>query len=157
MAEPVVLFVCWGNICRSPMAQIVARARAERAGVPVAFASAGVSAEESGNPIDPRAADVLAEAGYPLAEHRAHQVTRDELAQASLIVGMEQLHLDRVERMGADPTRTYLLTDFDPDADPQADIPDPWYGPESGFVDTLHAIEAAMPELMRRAAELVAE
>ena len=154
MTDPVILFVCWGNICRSPMAQFVAQAWAKRTGVTATFTSAGVSAEEEGNPIDPRAAEVLSQAGFPAPEHRAHQVTKAEVADASLIVGMEQLHIDRLERMGADPTRTYLLSDFDPDAPPGFGIADPWYGPESGFVDTLRAIEAAMPELMRRAAEL---
>ena len=152
--EPLVLFVCWGNICRSPMAEMVARKWATRKEVRARFASAGVSAEEQGHDIDPRAAEVLAEHGYQVTRHVARKVTKDDLAEANLIVGMEQLHLDRVELMGASPSKTYLLSDFDRDAPPGIGIPDPWYGPESGFQDTLASIEAAMPELMRRIVEL---
>jgi len=148
------IFVCWGNICRSPMAEQVAREWAARDGVEAAFTSAGVSAEESGNPIDSRAAGVLRQAGYPVTPHRAHRITADEIRRADLVVGMEQLHLDRMRRLVPDADNLALLTDFDPDASPGDPVDDPWYGPPSGFRDTLASVEAAMPALMARLREL---
>lgn len=144
-----VVFVCWGNICRSPMAERVAQAWAEREGVHgVEFTSAGVSAEESGNPIDSRARRVLTEHGYRADAHRAHRVTASEIAGADLVVGLEQLHLDRMRRIAPDAANLALLTDFDPDAAPGSGIDDPWYGGQEGFYDTLAAVEAAMPGLV---------
>lgn len=149
-----VVFVCWGNICRSPMAEQVAREWAAREGIEATFTSAGVSAEEQGNPIDHRAAAVMRQAGYPVSSHRAHRITADEIRQASLVVGMEHLHLDRMRRLVPDADNLALLTDFDPSAVPGSPVDDPWYGPPSGFRDTLASVEAAMPGLMRRIAEL---
>lgn len=152
-----VVFVCWGNICRSPMAEVVARAWAGRSGLDTTFASAGVSAEERGNPIDDRALAVLRRAGYSPGRHAAHRITAQEVRDAGLVIGMETLHLDRLRQLVPDATNLALLTDFDPDAAPGAGVPDPWYGPSSGFVDTLAAIEAAMPALMDRVRELAAD
>lgn len=151
-----VLFVCWGNICRSPMAERVALGWAgkERLG-PVSFTSAGVSSEETGHAMDPRAARTLRAAGYDPDGHVAHQVTRQEVREADLVIGMEDIHLERIRRAVPEAANLYLLTNFDPDAVPGSQVPDPWYGPESGFEETLASIEAAMPELMRRVRELL--
>lgn len=149
-----VVFVCWGNICRSPMAEQVAREWAAREGIEATFTSAGVSAEEQGNPIDHRAAAVLRQAGYPVTFHRAHRIAADEIRRAGLVIGMEQLHLDRMRRLVPDADNLALLTDFDPGAAPGDPVDDPWYGPPSGFRDTLASVEAAMPGLMRRIASL---
>ena len=149
-----VVFVCWGNICRSPMAEQVAREWAAREGIDVRFSSAGVSAEEQGNPIDHRAAAVLRQAGYPVSPHRAHRIAADEIRQADLVIGMEGLHLDRMRRLVPDAGNLALLTDFDPDAPAGAPVEDPWYGPSSGFRETLASVEAAMPGLMDRLRQL---
>lgn len=151
MSEPVrVVFVCWGNICRSPMAERVAEGWLDRAGITdVELTSAGVSAEESGNPIDRRARQWLGEAGYRAGEHRAHRITAEEIDRADLVIAMEDIHIDRMLRMR--PRRTdhvHLLTHFDPAAVPGSGVPDPWYGDHSGFGDTLASIEAAMPNLL---------
>lgn len=118
-----VVMVCTGNICRSAMAEVVLVDRlladaAGRAGG-VTVTSAGVSDEEHGNPMDPRAVRVLAEHGYGqggddvaravaarTASHRAHRITDDELAQADLVLAMTYRHyrelLRRAERLGLD-------------------------------------------------------
>ncbi len=149
-----VVFVCWGNICRSPMAEQVAREWAAREGIQAIFTSAGVSAEEQGNPIDHRAAAVMRQAGYPVTPHRAHRISADEIRQAALVVGMERLHLERMRHLVPDADNLVLLTDFDPDAAPGTPVDDPWYGPPSGFRQTLASVEAAMPGLMLRIGEL---
>lgn len=153
MTAPNVIFVCWGNICRSPMAEVVARRWAARSGVDAVFTSAGVSSEEEGNPMDPRAVAVLRRAGYPLGEHAAHRITAAEVREAALVVAMEDIHLDRMRRLVPDATNLRLLTDFDPTAEPGSGVPDPWYGSAAGFADTLSSIEAAMPELLDQVRE----
>ncbi len=150
-----VVFVCWGNICRSPMAERVAQSWADRQGVEgVRFTSAGTSSEELGEPIDRRAQRVLAEAGYATSGHHAHQITAAEIRAADLVIAMEDLHLSQVRRLVPDADNLALLTDFDPDADPGSGVPDPWYGSASGFDGTLASIESAMPGVFDRVREL---
>lgn len=149
-----VVFVCWGNICRSPMAERVAQGRAAEEGLTgVTFNSSGVSDEEHGGPIDARAQRVLARAGYSTGGHRAHQITAAELREADLVIAMEELHRSRLRRL-APEVEVALLTDFDPEAVPGSEVPDPWYGSASGFDGTLAAVEAAMPGVLRRVREL---
>jgi protein-tyrosine phosphatase len=165
MAErPVrVIFVCWGNICRSPMAERVAQRAAEDAGLSesgqraVGFTSAGTSSEELGEPMDPRAARVLTAAGYRSDAHVAHQITAEEIADADLVVAMEDLHVSIMSDLAPHAGDLVLLTDFDPDAVPGSGVPDPWYGSESGFLDTLAAVEAAMPGILDRVRQLQSE
>jgi len=144
-----VVFVCWGNICRSPMAERVAQKMAPGWGLDdVVFTSGATSSEEIGHPIDPRARRVLERAGYRSGGHRAHRVTAAEVEGAELVLGMESLHLDLLRRLVPGADNLALLTDFDPDRRGQP-VDDPWYGPESGFLVTLRTIEAAMPGLLR--------
>ena len=150
MPDPTrVVFVCWGNICRSPMAERVAERAAAEAGLTgVEFTSAATSTEELGNPMDPRAADVLREHGYRYDRHRAHQVTRAEIESADLVLAMEDIHLTKMRAIAPGADNLRLLTDFDPDASPGQGIDDPWYGPEAGFERTLASVEAAVPGLL---------
>lgn len=148
-----MIFVCWGNICRSPMAADVAAQEAAEQGHELDISSAGVSREEIGNGIDPRAARTLREHGYEVRPHTAHQITAEEIADADLVIGMEQLHLDRMRQICGgelDTDKVKLLTDFDPEAIPGSGVDDPWYGGQDGFTDTLSAIESAMPGVLDR-------
>ena len=150
-ARPVeVVFVCWGNICRSPMAERVAERMAADAGLAdqVRFTSAGTSREELGEPIDPRARRVLEAHGYRTGGHSAHQVTADEIAGADLVVAAEPLHVDRMLRIAPDADNLSLLSDHDPAAPEGSGLPDPWYGGPEGFEDTLAAVEAAIPGVL---------
>lgn len=158
MNEVHVVFVCHGNICRSPMAERVARGWAEREGLDgVRFTSAGVSSEETGNPIDPRARSVLRAAGYATDGHRARRITASDLADADLVIGLEPHHVERMRRLAPDADHLALLTDFDPDAEPGSGIDDPWYGGPEGFLDTLASIEAAMPGVLARVRTLAGQ
>ncbi len=145
-----VIFVCWGNICRSPMAERVARHRLAEAGLHhVQVTSAATSREELGAPMDSRAARALRAGGYDADNHRAHQITAAEIAAADLVVAMETLHVQRMERItGRANDNVVLLSSLDPAAAPGQGVPDPWYGGQSGFSDTLDSIEAAMPGLV---------
>jgi protein-tyrosine phosphatase len=152
-----IKFVCWGNICRSPMAEVVAREQAAREGLHgVTFSSAGVSGEEAGSPIDPRAAATLKAAGYHPGPFTAHRITADEAKSAALLIGMEELHLTKLRALVPRAHNLYLLSDFDRNAVPGSPIEDPWYGDDSDFDITLEEIEAAIPEVLKRAKELAA-
>lgn len=152
-----VVFVCWGNICRSPMAERVAERMAADAGLAdqVRFTSAGTSREELGEPIDPRARRVLEAHGYRAGDHSAHQITADEIAGADLVVAAEPLHVDRMLRIAPDADNLSLLSDHDPAAPEGSGLPDPWYGGPEGFEETLAAVEAAVPGVLDEVRRLV--
>ncbi len=141
-----VIFVCTGNICRSPMAERVARKRAADEGLDVRFTSAGISDEEWRSPIDPRAQRVLRRAGYDPTNHVAHRITDADAASADLLIALDNGHLSRLTRLypSAD---VRLLTSFDPAVPAGTGVVDPWYGDDAGFDVTLDVIEAAMPGL----------
>ncbi|MFB9378558.1 low molecular weight protein-tyrosine-phosphatase [Kineococcus gynurae] len=160
--------VCTGNICRSPMAEVVLRARLAEAGLAdrVVVDSSGISDEEHGNPVDPRAASVLREHGYEVPRHRAHQATRDELGARDLLLAMTARHARwlRTQAPDADAAaRVRLYRSFDPEA-PQAeevdeavlDIADPWYGDRDDFVLTLREVEAAADGVVEHVRGLLA-
>jgi protein-tyrosine phosphatase len=150
-----VVFVCLGNICRSPMAERVAERAAADAGVTgVEFSSAGTISEEYDDPMDYRAAAVLEKHGYRHADHRARRITEANLESADLVIAMEDRHVSSVLALATDPAKVSLLTDFDPAAEPGSGVPDPFFGAETGFSETLTAIEAAMPGLLERIREL---
>lgn len=146
-----VVFVCSGNICRSPVAEKVFRARLSEAGLSgdVRVASVGLGPWHVGEPMDRRAAATLSERGYDDVDHSARQID-DETAAADLLVAATADHVDGLLSGGVDPGRVALLRSFDPDAPPDADVPDPYYGGPSGFDEVLEMVEAAMPGLLTR-------
>ncbi|WP_029291320.1 low molecular weight protein-tyrosine-phosphatase [Cellulomonas sp. HZM] len=142
--------VCTGNICRSPMAEIVLRARFEAAGLgdEVFVDSSGVSDEEHGHGVDRRARAVLAEHGYPTGDgHRARQVVASDLTSHDLVLAMTSAHARALRRLGGDD-RVRMYRSFDPAAPTDGpehllDVDDPWYGDRSGFETCLAEIESA--------------
>ena len=118
-----VMFVCHGNICRSPMAEFVFR---YMAGDRVYCESKAVSTEEIGHDIYPPAAAMLRRKGIPFQPHRARQITRADYDAFDYIVVMEEYNLSRLWRIiGSDPKeKVYRLLDF---TDTPGDIEDPWY------------------------------
>ena len=149
MVGRLVIFVCWGNICRSPIAERVAEKLAGDRGLDdLVFTSAATSSEELGAPMDERAAAVLRRHGYRAAGHTAHKITRAEIEDAELVLAMEDIHLSKMRAIAPGADNLRLLTDFDSAASPGEGIPDPWYGPASGFERTLASVEAAIPGLL---------
>ena len=148
-----VMTVCTGNICRSPMAEVVLRARFAAAGLAdeVVVDSTGVSDEEWGNPIDQRARRVLVGHGYAGGDgHRARQVSADELADRDLALPMTALHARALRRLDPE-ANVVMLRRFDPAApsvtdlhdERRLDIDDPWFGGPLEFEQCLAQIEAA--------------
>ena len=141
-----VVFVCSGNICRSPIAEKVFAAELERAGLAegVRVSSAGTGGWHVGDPADDRAAAVLRAAGYP-SDHRARQVDAEALG-ADLIVALDDTHRHALRDVGAGRVR--LLRSFDPTAPEGAEVPDPYYGGDDGFDEVLAMIQAAVPGML---------
>lgn len=142
-----LVFVCWGNICRSPMAERVAEKLIEEQGLDVEVSSFGISNEERGNPIDPRAVRTLEAAGYRATGHSARQVTAADLEDADLVIAVEPFQVTRLRGL-APAASVELLNDFNPAKPKGEPLEDPWYGGDSGFTSTLIDIEGAMPGVL---------
>ena len=123
-----ILFVCHGNICRSPMAEFVMKDLVNRAGQADAFqiASAATSTEEIGNPVYPPARRKLAEHGISCAGKTARQLTKADYAQYDLLIGMDRANIRNMNRIcGGDPDgKIKLLLSY---TDRPGDVADPWY------------------------------
>jgi protein-tyrosine phosphatase len=143
-----VVFVCTGNICRSPIAEKVFVHELEQAGLAdaVHVSSAGTGSWHIGSPADERAAAVLRAAGYDVA-HIARQVDAEQLG-ADLIVALDRSHQRALRSLVPEPDRVRLLRSFDPDAPTGAEVPDPYYGDDDGFATVLDMIRAAMPGMI---------
>jgi len=144
-----VLFVCTGNICRSPTAEGVFRHKAAQRGLEVVADSAGVSSEEAGNPPDPRAVDLAARRGYRLPARRARRIRPEDFQRFDLVLGMTRRHLDALERARpADAGAAVdLLMRFAKGRQPQ-EVPDPWYGATADFERALDMIELGVEGLL---------
>lgn len=148
-----IVTVCTGNICRSPMAEYLLATALDEEGLggAVEVTSGGTTSWEEGEPIDPRAGSLLRARGIDPSGHRARQVPPRELQQADLVLALDNDHLGPLRRQGGrDVTgRTHLLREFDPDADGDLGIRDPWYGDRTDFESTARMIDAAVPGIVQ--------
>lgn len=123
-----ILFVCHGNICRSPMAEYVMKAMVAEAGRSAGFeiASAATSTEETGNGVYPPVRRLLEAAGIDSSAHRARQMTLADYRHYDLIVAMDTQNLNNIRRIIGQDTdgKVCRLLDFTPTP---GDIADPWY------------------------------
>lgn len=136
--------VCLGNICRSPMADVVLDARIAEAGLEdrVTVVSAGTGGWHAGDPMDRRAAALLTSQGYDASRHRAQQVPASWLAEHDLVLAMDADNLADLRALaggGVDAERLRALRDFDPEG--PGDVPDPYYGGDAGFRNVLAMVE----------------
>jgi len=148
-----VALVCLGNICRSPMADVVLTARVEEAGLGdrVTVASSGTGDWHVGRPMDRRAAATLTEAGYDSSRHRARQFGPTWHEEYDLVLAMDAQNLADVVSTGSttgpstgsttgEERRVLLFRDFDP-VEPGGEVPDPYYGGHAGFEEVLTMVE----------------
>ncbi|MEU6373853.1 low molecular weight protein-tyrosine-phosphatase [Streptomyces sp. NPDC046909] len=164
-----VCFVCTGNICRSPMAESVFRARVEEAGLggTVEVDSAGTGGWHEGDGADPRTVSVLEEHGYDGA-HTARRFQSSWFARLDLVVALDHGHLKALRRLAPTPedaAKVRLLRSYarpSPDHRPSTsashapsefsgddlDVPDPYYGGMDGFEECLEMVEAASEGLL---------
>ena len=139
--------VCLGNICRSPVADVVLSATVTGAGLGdrVEVASCGTGHWHVGHAMDPRSAATLRDAGYDGSHHRARQFDPTWL-ELDLLLTMDEQNLADVGGRSPDG-RVGLLRDFDP-LDPGAEVPDPYYGGDSGFQEVLAMVERSCDALV---------
>lgn len=147
MSEPRVrlLFVCMGNICRSPLAEGIFRDLVVGQGLEgrIHIESAGIGSWHVGELADPRTRAVAERRGLRLTS-RARQVSREDLDRFDLVVAMDEDNLRGLEQLrSAAPPRAEVrrLREFDPAAEGDLDVPDPYYGGEDGF-DHVHEMIA---------------
>lgn len=165
-----VMTVCTGNICRSPMAEVVLRRRLEDAGLAdrVDVTSTGISDEEHGNPVDHRAQRVLRAHGYDVPRRAARQVAPTDLTANDLVLAMTSMHAQALRRLAKTPDvarRVVLYRSFDPDApaldrgasEHLLDIADPWYGGAEDFEVCLEQVEAAADAIVDHVRAALAE
>lgn len=124
-----ILFICHGNICRSPMAEFVMKDLVRKAGLESWFyiESAATSTEEIGNPVYPPARRKLAEHGIDCQGHAARQLRKSDYDRFDLLIGMDKANLRNMDRIcGGDPDgKLHLLTEYA--GRPDAEVADPWY------------------------------
>ncbi len=134
-----IALVCLGNICRSPMADVVLSRRVDEAGLAarVEVASAGTAGWHAGKPMDTRAAATLLAAGHDPSGHRARQVDPDWLARHDLVLAMDEQNL---ADLGGPGERVRLFRDHDP-VGAGGEVPDPYYGGDQGFEEVLAMVE----------------
>ena len=147
-----LLFVCHGNICRSPMAEFVMKELLRQRGLAAAFeiASAATSREELGNPVYPPARRKLAEHGVSCAGHAARQMTRRDYERFDRILGMDRANVRNIQRIaGGDPESKISLL-LDHAGKPGQEVADPWYTGDfdAAWNDILAGCKGLLEELM---------
>jgi protein-tyrosine phosphatase len=145
-----VLMVCSGNICRSPMAEVVLDQLARRAGLDLRVDSGGTGSWHVGEAMDPRSIAALAARGYDGTHHAARQITPAWLAQRDLVLAADRGHrrdLQRLASASSGPGVIHLLGEFSGDAT-HPDVPDPYYGGAADFVSCLDLVERSCEGLV---------
>lgn len=170
-----ITVVCTGNICRSPMGEVILRAGLEEAGIatrhspaadaaessaaaatpeapasadaPVTLNSCGLGGWHIGDGADGRAVDELASLGYDGTAHRAAQLGPEHLG-ADLFLAMDDGHVRGLRNAGVAPERIRLFRSFDANSPAGAEVADPYYGHRSDFTKVEQQIEAAVPGIV---------
>ncbi len=142
-----ILFVCLGNICRSPCAEGITQSLARSAGQDVFVDSAGTSSFHIGEPADKRMREAAQRRGYELLS-RSRMVSRRDFDEFDLIVAMDRNNFRELSLLteGIHP-KLKLLSDFLDDSWPK-DVPDPYYGGPDGFEKVIDMLEAACPKIL---------
>jgi len=160
LSPPVrVCFVCSGNICRSPTAEVVLRRLAAESGQQdlVTVGSAGTGDWHAGDDIDERSRRTLVHAGYDVARHLARQFQPADFDELDLVVALDGGHRNVLWWLAAETgdvetarSKIVMLRDFDPELGPgePPDVADPYYGNHGGFLEVLEQVERSCAELL---------
>ena len=149
-----ILFVCHGNICRSPMAEYVMKDLVKKSGLEHEFriASAATSREEIGNPVYPPARQKLAEHGISCDGHAVRQLRNSDYEEYDLLIGMDQENLRNMYRIcGGDfNDKMHLLMEYT--GHPEQEVADPWYTDDfdATWRDVLDGCQGLLDDLMCR-------
>lgn len=144
-----ILFICHGNICRSPMAEFVCNDTAQKLGLTeqIHADSAATSTEEIGNPVHPGTRKKLRELGISCQGKTARQLTREDYGRYDLLIGMDRWNLRNIRRIiGDDPEgKVCMLLDF---TGTPGEVADPWY--TGNFDDTMRDVQAGIHGIFQR-------
>lgn len=152
---PRLLFVCLGNICRSPAAQGITEALAAKRGIDVDCDSAGFYGGHAGDLPDRRMRKAAAERGYTL-DHRARKIKGTDLDDFDVVMGMDDSNMDDLEGLAYTDERADKLvrmSDFAADHPTYRSVPDPYYGGSAGFTLVLDLLEDACSHLLDQIAK----
>ena len=153
-----ILFVCMGNICRSPSAEAVLRelARRDFPQLQLEVDSAGTHDHHVGEPPDPRSISAGRKRGYDLAPLRARQVTSEDFARFDWLLAMDAANLSRLRQLAptGERERARLFLEFAGERS-RVDVPDPYYGTAADFERALDLLENASRRLLLRLTESV--
>jgi protein-tyrosine phosphatase len=155
-----VLFVCTGNICRSPTAEAVFRAKAAMRGLSdrVFADSAGTHGYHVGDPPDPRSCEAARRRGYPMTGMFARKVNAEDFRAFDLVVAMDEGHFRLLRRLAPAETRGKLRVFMDLVREAtHRDVPDPYYGGPDGFEDVLDIVEAGVDALLDEVEEMISK
>jgi protein-tyrosine phosphatase len=152
MAQPIkILFVCMGNICRSPMAEGVFKHYTVEAGLAekIASDSAGTHDYHIGEPPDPRAQRIAGKRGYDLSRLRGRQVSRGDFDEFDYVLAMDEMNLRLLQRLCPEQHAHKLRLFMEFGTDPEMrEVPDPYYGGTQGFERVLDMVEQAARGLL---------
>ncbi|HET8764427.1 MAG TPA: low molecular weight protein-tyrosine-phosphatase [Rhodanobacter sp.] len=149
---PRILFVCLGNICRSPLAEWVAREQFAANHLDVGVASCGTGGWHAGEGADPRMVAAARAAGHDLSAHRARQLRARDYDVFDWLLAMDHDNLAALRQLANSPeqvARTALFLEWTSAAPPQA-FPDPWYGNAADFADAVKLAERGVAGLVER-------
>ena len=155
MSQPSILFVCLGNICRSPLAEAALRAEAVAAGMAISIDSAGTGGWHAGNPPDPRAIAEAERHGIDISHYRARKVRREDFQRFGNIYALDQQNLRDLERIAPNglltrsTARLSLLMDMVPGREGSAVI-DPYGGTADDFAQTWADVSEAARGIVAR-------
>lgn len=152
---PGVLFVCLGNICRSPTAEYVARAEFAKLGLRVPVASRGLGNWHVGQGADPRAVAAARAEGFDLTPHRARQFHEDDFSRFAMVLAVDRATLAELRRRvpkGAPAPERFLVAAglARPQAGEEGDVPDPYTGTREDFRAVLALIRRGVDALALR-------
>ena len=149
MSDTSILFVCLGNICRSPMAEGAFRKRADEAGLDVTIDSAGTANYHVGDPPDERAIETARDNDVDISMLRGRRIKADDFRNFSHIVVMDEQNRADVEALRPDDGNATVMMALDPVPGQQGRaIADPWYGDETDFAATWKEVDAAASALV---------
>jgi protein-tyrosine phosphatase len=142
--------VCWGNICRSPMAEGILRKLAAERGVLVEVDSAGTSDEHRGDPPHSRAIAQAASRGIDISAQKARQIRRRDFDDFDLILTADETVDKRVRNQAPPVSKAKIagMTESLPDFDSFPEVPDPYYGTEEDYREVFDLLERALGELV---------
>ena len=147
-----VLFVCLGNICRSPLVEAVARKRLAEAGLDVVVASCGTGGWHAGEGADPRMVAAARAAGHDLSAHCARQLRGRDFADYDLWLAMDRANLRDLHKLAATPeqaAQAALFLEWT-GAAPPLEFPDPWHGDAADFAAAVKLAERGVAGLVER-------